>query len=82
MTNVYVVTEDRMEWSKPIEMWTDGRKARRRAEQLRRDLLARRTANRASGKPVPLGDPLEWVETYSVRRVPLRGDDSPKGEGL
>ena len=79
MTNVWVVTEDQIEWSKPIEVWTDGRKARRRAEQLRRDLLARRTA---SGKPVPLGDPLEWVETYSVRRVPLRGDDSPKGEGL
>ena len=74
MTNVWVVTEDQMEWSRPIEVWTDGRKARRRPEQLRRDLLARREANRASGKPVPLGDPSMGVETYSVRRVPLRED--------
>ena len=82
MTNVWVVTEDQMEWSKPIEVWTDGRKARRRAEQLRRDLLARREADKAKGDMVPLDYPSVGVETYSVRRVPLRGDDSPKGEGL
>ena len=74
MTNVWVVTEDQMEWSKPIEVWTDGRKARRRAEQLRRDLLARREADKAKGDMVPLDYPSVGVETYSVRRVPLRED--------
>ena len=74
MTNVWVVTADEDEWSRPLEVWTNGRQARKRAEQLRRALAAHKAANRADGKVAPLTDPLEWVVGYSVRRVPLRGD--------
>ena len=72
MTNVWVVTADEEEWSRPLEVWTNGRQARKRAEQLRRDLLARREADKAKGGMVPLDYPSMGVETYSVRRAPLR----------